>query len=241
LLHEVGSSNPILAKSNDKTIFHPYFTAKDAFIFTAVLVIFFVIVSYYPNILGHSDNSIPANPLVTPTHIVPEWYFTPFYAILRSCPNKIGGVIGMLAAILILFLLPYIGAGYKNAIPGPLSPIYNIFFFLFVANFLALMYLGGQPAEAPYVLCSKFFTLVYFSYLLGNMPLISCMEKAYINKRNREEKERERWREKMKNKEPDTSFILIDSPKDGADPFTFLWWLIKEVAKETKEKFSKKK
>ena len=105
LLHNVGSSNPLQHQSIDTKPFHPYFTAKDSFIFSLTLVFFVFLISFYPNLLGHSDNFIPANPLLTPSHIVPEWYFTPFYAILRACPNKLGGVVSMLAAILILFII----------------------------------------------------------------------------------------------------------------------------------------
>ena len=107
LLHTDGSNDPLtLPVSPDKITFHPYFSYKDAFIFLVVFAAFGALVCYFPNLLGHSDNFIPANPLVTPAHIVPEWYFTPFYAILRACPNKLGGAIGMFAAILLLFAVP---------------------------------------------------------------------------------------------------------------------------------------
>jgi len=106
-LHTSGSSDPlVLPTTPDKVTFHPYYTAKDAFIFLAVFTYFFYLVCSSPNQLGHPDNFLPANPLVTPAHIVPEWYFTPFYAILRACPNKLGGAIGMFAAILLLFAVP---------------------------------------------------------------------------------------------------------------------------------------
>jgi ubiquinol-cytochrome c reductase cytochrome b subunit len=108
LLHTDGSSNPItLPSSPDKITFHPYFSYKDSFIFMVIFALFSVLVNVFPNLLGHSDNFLPANPLVTPAHIVPEWYFTPFYAILRACPNKLGGAIGMFAAILLLFFVPF--------------------------------------------------------------------------------------------------------------------------------------
>jgi len=173
LLHQTGSTNPTQHVSSDNITFHPYFTAKDAFIFTIYLTIFMVLVFFYPNLLGHSDNFIPANPLVTPAHIVPEWYFTPFYAILRACPNKLGGVISMLAAILSLFILPFLPNNY-NTIPTTKSPIYKVLFWLFVSNFLILMFLGGQPAAAPFVLCSKLFTVTYFMLLFLN-PIILCV------------------------------------------------------------------
>ena len=108
MLHTTGSSDPLTVSSSpDKLTFHPYFTYKDVFIFLAVFSAFGALTHYFPNALGHSDNFLPANPLVTPAHIVPEWYFTPFYAILRACPNKLGGAIGMFAAILLLFFVPF--------------------------------------------------------------------------------------------------------------------------------------
>lgn len=180
LLHNVGSTNPTQHASMDNVTFHPYFTVKDSFIFTVLLLVYLLIVSFTPNLLGHSDNFIPANPLVTPAHIVPEWYFTPFYAILRACPNKLGGVISMLAAILVLFILPVFNLDHKS-LPVVKSPLYKFLFWLFVANFLILMFLGGQPAAAPFVLCSKFFTLTYFAYLLLSIPLINFVEKSIIN------------------------------------------------------------
>jgi len=107
ILHAEGSSDPVmLSNTPSKISFHPYFSYKDAFIFTACLAAFSFLAVYAPNLLGHSDNFTPANPLVTPAHIVPEWYFTPFYAILRACPDKLGGAIGMLSAIVILFFVP---------------------------------------------------------------------------------------------------------------------------------------
>lgn len=116
-LHSYGSSDPLtLDISYNKVTFHPYFTLKDTYIFFVVLAVFVGIVCFAPNLLGHSDNFLPADPLVTPAHIVPEWYFTPFYAILRACPNKLGGAIGMFAAILLLFAAPALAGGKSKAI-----------------------------------------------------------------------------------------------------------------------------
>lgn len=182
LLHSAGSTNPSQVPSPDKLPFHPYFTIKDIFILTVVLTFFMVLVFFYPNLLGHSDNFIPANPLVTPPHIVPEWYFTPFYAILRACPNKLGGVISMGGALLILAVLPLYHIPY-NAVPAPLSNLHKVFFWVFVAIFLTLLVLGGKPATAPYVFCSKFFTTAYFLYFIIITPLIPYIEhKMFINK-----------------------------------------------------------
>ena len=175
LLHTVTSTNPAQVASPDKLPFHPYFTFKDLFALTVAMLFFLTLVHFYPNVLGHSDNFIPANPLVTPPHIVPEWYFTPFYAILRSCPNKLGGVVFMLAAILILMVLPF----YKmpqNAIVPPLSDLHKIFFWLFIAVFFMLLILGGKPATAPYVVASQIFTFLYFFYFVVIVPLIPELE-----------------------------------------------------------------
>jgi ubiquinol-cytochrome c reductase cytochrome b/c1 subunit len=181
LLHTVTSTNPAQVSSFDKMSFHPYFTFKDLFALTAALLFFVVLVYFYPNILGHSDNFIPANPLVTPPHIVPEWYFTPFYAILRSCPNKLGGVIFMLAAILILFILPF----YKvpaNTTVSPLSKSHKIMFWIFAAIFFILLFLGGKPATAPYVIASQFFTFAYFAYFVSLITLMPLLEKGLVSK-----------------------------------------------------------
>jgi len=185
LLHTVTSTNPAQVSSPDKMSFHPYFTFKDIFALTAALLFFLALVHFYPNILGHSDNFIPANPLVTPPHIVPEWYFTPFYAILRACPNKLGGVIFMLAAILILFVIPF----YKmpvNSIVAPLSSLHKVTFWIFSAVFFILLFLGGKPATAPYVVASQFFTFAYFAYFLFFVPIIPMAEKFLITEQQKE-------------------------------------------------------
>lgn len=182
LLHEATSTNPVqISPAMGKIPFHPYFTAKDAFAFTITLLFFVILVKFYPNVLGHSDNFIPANPLVTPAHIVPEWYFTPFYAILRSCPNKLGGVILMVAAILILAILPYYHIP-QNTLGSPVSIFQQISFWIFSAIFLILLILGGKPATAPYVLASQIFTFLYFAYFLVVIPAIPVAEKYFFHK-----------------------------------------------------------
>jgi len=177
LLHTDGSSDPLtLSSTPDKLTFHPYFSYKDAFIFFVVLAAFFVLVFYMPNLLGHSDNFIPADPLVTPAHIVPEWYFTPFYAILRACPNKLGGAIGMFGAIVLLFFIPvYIDAHTTSmkTIYAPFSTPHKVLFWLFVGVFLTLMFLGSRAAAAPYVGASKIFTILYFVYFLLVLPTLA--------------------------------------------------------------------
>ena len=121
------------------------------------------IVFYYPNVLGHPDNNIPANPLVTPLHIQPEFYFLPFYAILRAVPNKTLGVVFMFSAILIFMLLPL---SKPNLRSNKYKPIFNILYFIFIFNFLFLMWLGAKPINQPYILLSQLSTVVYFSYVI---------------------------------------------------------------------------
>lgn len=147
-LHRHGSNNPlgIDVKTPQDTIpFHPYYTAKDAFGFGVFFVIFAWFVFFSPNSLGHPDNYIPANPLVTPAHIVPEWYFLPFYAILRSIPDKLLGVIAMFASILIFFVLPWIDRCRVRS--ARFRPTYKILFWVFIANAVLLGYIGAQSAD----------------------------------------------------------------------------------------------
>lgn len=176
-LHTSGSSDPLsLAFTPGKITFHPYFTLKDTFIFFVVFAFFANLVCFAPNLLGHSDNFIPANPLVTPAHIVPEWYFTPFYAILRACPNKLGGAIGMFAAILLLLAVPAITTSTSPdalIIATVQSTPHRVGVWFFGAVFLTLMYLGMRPAEAPYVFASKIFTALYFLYFIAYVPLLT--------------------------------------------------------------------
>jgi ubiquinol-cytochrome c reductase cytochrome b/c1 subunit len=181
LLHEVTSTNPVqVAPAMSKIPFHPYFTIKDVFALTCALLFFVILMKFYPNALGHSDNFIPANPLVTPPHIVPEWYFTPFYAILRSCPDKLGGVLFMICAILILALLPFYNIPQNTLVPS-FSILQQFFFVLFLAIFFILLILGGKPATAPYVVASQIFTFLYFFYFLVIVPSIPIIEANLIS------------------------------------------------------------
>lgn len=183
ILHTDGSNDPLtLEVTPDKSPFHPYFTFKDAFILLAVFANFGMLIFYMPNLLGHSDNFIPANPLVTPAHIVPEWYFTPFYAILRACPNKLGGAIGMFAAILLLFAIPSYVDSRSNMRPmfAPFSSAHKVLFWLFAGVFLTLMLLGSRAAAAPYVVASKIFTALYFCYFLVALPLLAVMNELTL-------------------------------------------------------------
>ena len=180
LLHKDGSNNPLGANTNVQTVsFYPYFYVKDLFAFFVLLLAFATIVVYYPNTLGHPDNYIPANPMVTPAHIVPEWYFLPFYAILRSIPDKLGGVIAMISAILILILLPFINTSKFRS--GEFRPIYAFSFWFLVSDFLILGWIGQKPVETPFVEVGMVATVFYFLYLLILIPVIGIVENSLLN------------------------------------------------------------
>jgi ubiquinol-cytochrome c reductase cytochrome b subunit len=179
LLHSNGSNNPLgINKNVDTVSFYPYFYVKDLFAFLLLIAFFSFFVFYYPNFLGHSDNYIPANPLVTPAHIVPEWYFLPFYAILRSIPDKLGGVVAMIAAILILLLLPIINTSEIRS--SKFRPIFGVAYWFFAADFLLLGWIGQKPVETPYIEVGMGLTLFYFVFLLVLVPVIGLIEKQLI-------------------------------------------------------------
>ena len=149
------------------------------------MVWFGFIYAYYvffePNTLGHPDNYIPANPMVTPTHIVPEWYFLPFYAILRSVPNKALGVVLLMASIFILIVLPFYG---RSAIrSNSFRPFYKILFWFFVADCLLLGWIGGKPIEAPFYALGQYFTVFYFAYFLIFLPNLQKIEYTLLQKK----------------------------------------------------------
>jgi ubiquinol-cytochrome c reductase cytochrome b subunit len=178
-LHVHGSNNPTgveIKTSADTIPFHPYYTVKDFVGFGVFFIVFFYFVFFSPNSLGHPDNYIEANPLVTPTHIVPEWYFLPFYAILRSIPDKLGGVVAMFGSIIILFFLPWLD--FAKTKSGAYRPLFRIFYLIFVAVFITLGYIGGQPAEEPYITVGQICTTWYFLHFIVVLPLLSKFEKA---------------------------------------------------------------
>jgi ubiquinol-cytochrome c reductase cytochrome b subunit len=149
---------------------------KDFFGFGIFFIIYFYFVFFKPNLLGHPDNYIDANPLVTPAHIVPEWYFLPFYAILRSIPDKLAGVVAMFSAILILFVLPWLDSCKVKS--ANYRPLFRIFTYIFFINFIVLGYLGGEVAEEPYITFSQISTIWYFTHFLIILPLLSKFEKT---------------------------------------------------------------
>jgi len=179
LLHNDGSNNPLGINTNvDTTSFYPYFYVKDLLSFLVFLAFFSFFVFFYPNVLGHSDNYIPANPLVTPAHIVPEWYFLPFYAILRSIPDKLGGVVAMLAAILVLLLLPILNTSEIRS--SKFRPIFGLAYWFLVADFLILGWIGQKPVETPFIEVGQIATVFYFLFLLVLVPAIGLLEKQLI-------------------------------------------------------------
>ncbi len=177
--HVVGNNNPtgveVKSVKADTVPFHPYYTIKDSFAIVVFMILYFYLVFYAPNLLGEADNYIKANPLVTPAHIVPEWYFLPFYAILRAVPDKLGGVLLMFASIGVLFLLPWLDTSKVRS--ATFRPWFKQFFFIFVAVSLGLGYLGGKPAEGGYVLASRILTAYYFAHFLIILPLVGLFEK----------------------------------------------------------------
>ena len=180
-LHDtVGSSNPLGISANyDRLPFAPYYIFKDLitiFIFIFVLSIF---VFFMPNVLGDSDNYIMANPMQTPPAIVPEWYLLPFYAILRSIPNKLLGVIAMFGAILILLAMPFTDISKLRGIQ--FRPLSKIAFYIFLANFLILMQLGAKHVESPFIELGQISTVLYFSHFLFIVPILSLFENSLID------------------------------------------------------------
>ena len=176
-LHVTGQNNPagVEAKSDKDTVpFTPYATVKDVFFMAVFCILYAWFVFYVPNYLGHPDNYIPANPGVTPAHIVPEWYYLPFYAILRSIPNKLLGVVALFASILILAFLPWLDTSKVKS--ATYRPLYKQFFWIFVAACIGLGWLGSKPAEGGYVIASRVLTAWYFIHFIVVLPLLGLIE-----------------------------------------------------------------
>ena len=178
-VHENGSNNPLgISSVNDKIGFFPYFVLKDSLSFVAFIMFFSFFVYFYPNDLGHPDNYIPGNPMVTPEHIVPEWYFLPSYAILRSIPNKLLGVLALLASILILLILPVVNS---SAIRSTLyRPIHQTFFWFLVFDFILLGYICQQTPETPFIEIGQIASVYYFAYFLVIIPTLGYLEKSLL-------------------------------------------------------------
>ena len=179
-LHVPGNNNPvgidIKKPSKDTVPFHPYIVLKDGFALLMFMIVFAFFVFYSPNILGHADNYIEANPMVTPAHIVPEWYLLPFYAILRSVPDKLMGVVAMLSAILILAALPWLDTSkIRSAV---FRPLYKQFYWILVADVIILGYVGAMPAEGLYLLVARVATAYYFIHFLIILPVLGVKEKT---------------------------------------------------------------
>jgi quinol-cytochrome oxidoreductase complex cytochrome b subunit len=177
-LHRFGSNNPlgIDTKGPQDTLpFHPYYTAKDMFGLGVFLIFYALVVFFAPNLFGEPDNYIPANPLATPAHIVPEWYFLPFYAILRAVPNKLGGVVLMFASIFVLFILPWLDRSPVRS--ARFRPIYKIFFWILVVDCIVLGVVGANPPEGNWVVIGRIATIWYFLHFIVLLPLLSRLER----------------------------------------------------------------
>nr|BAU46299.1 cytochrome b [Pethia gelius] len=174
-LHETGSNNPTGMNSDtDKLPFHPYFTYKDVLGFMAMLLFLVLLALFAPNLLGDSENFIPANPLITPPHIKPEWYFLFAYAILRSIPNKLGGVLALLFSILVLMLVPTLHTSKQQGLT--FRPFAQFLFWLLVANLLILTWIGGMPVEDPFITIGQAASALYFTLFLIMTPLMGMFE-----------------------------------------------------------------
>jgi ubiquinol-cytochrome c reductase cytochrome b subunit len=189
--HTTGNNNPtgvevrrdnIETTKKDTVPFHPFYTIKDLFAVVLFLMLFVVFVFFMPNFLGHPDNYIEANPLSTPAHIVPEWYFLPFYAVLRAITfdilfidSKLGGVLAMFGAIAVMALAPWLDTSKVRS--GRFRPQFKIWFWVLVADFFILMWVGAMPAEQPYVIISQLATLYWFAYFLVILPVLGVTEK----------------------------------------------------------------
>jgi ubiquinol-cytochrome c reductase cytochrome b subunit len=177
-LHRFGSNNPlgIDTKGPQDTIpFHPYYTVKDAFGLGVFLIFYALIVFFAPNMFSEPDNYIPANPLATPPHIVPEWYLLPYYAILRAVPDKLGGVVLMFASLAILFVLPWLDRSPVRS--GRFRPIFKLFFWVLVVDCIALGVVGANPPEGKWITIGRIATIYYFVHFLVILPLLSRVER----------------------------------------------------------------
>nr|YP_008144933.1 cytochrome b [Psenes pellucidus]AGO20427.1 cytochrome b [Psenes pellucidus]WMI34870.1 cytochrome b [Psenes pellucidus] len=178
-LHETGSNNPIGLNSNaDKISFHPYFSYKDLLGFAVLLIALASLALFSPNLLGDPDNFTPANPMVTPPHIKPEWYFLFAYAILRSIPNKLGGVLALLASILVLMVVPFLHTSKQRALT--FRPVSQFLFWTLIADVVILTWIGGMPAEQPFIIIGQVASVLYFSLFLVFFPTAAWVENKIL-------------------------------------------------------------
>ncbi len=177
-LHITGSNNPLgidVKTPQDTLPFHPYYTIKDSVGICVFFLVYALFVFFAPNYLGHPDNYVPANPLVTPPHIVPEWYFLPFYAILRSVPDKLGGVLLMFGSILVLFVLPWLDTSPVRAVR--FRPVYRVLIWVLVVAVVALGFAGARPPEGIWVWIARLGTFYYFLHFLVILPILGKFER----------------------------------------------------------------
>lgn len=180
-LHTDGSNNPLGVESDiDKVPFHPYYTIKDIFGYSIFGITFVYLIYFAPNMLGHPDSYIPANPLVTPSHIQPEWYFLFAYAILRSIPNKLLGVIALFASLVVLLVLPYIEQSPIRS--KQFRPLSKMMFWVFIADFFILTIIGGQVVEEPFITIGQIASVFYFLYFLVINPVLGYIERSITTK-----------------------------------------------------------
>ena len=181
-LHSAGSNSPLgLNTNSDKIPFHTYFTTKDFYGFILLFIFISYLIFFIPNALGDPENFIKANPLVTPVHIMPEWYFLFAYAILRAIPDKLGGVLGLVFSIMILFITPFVHTSWLKSLN--FRPLGKLMYWLFISNFILLTWIGSKPVEEPFIVLGQLSSVFYFSYFLLLLPLIGLLEnKLLFNK-----------------------------------------------------------